>query len=239
MSTRNQVKSVFAVGAILLVCCSSDKPFNGQGNTTATTQQPAYWLVIMWTLIGTRFISEVCPLPVDDSESVAAAANGWGMGKGFMTVESDVHRFNSRADAETFRRENGSLALKLNANELKKYLCVGQTSPPPKDYWVVIMRNNEGSNLISEICFLPPYDSQTIAIAAGHWGLGKGFMTIAGGARRFRSQEQAETFRQAKGLAALNLNASVLNKYLCASRAGRSTPDKTSRRSTSTSVRKR
>jgi len=225
---RNRISFVIAIVLIFLACGSAEKPASVKTDTAAAVQQTTYWVVIMNTLIGTEYISEVCPLPVDDKESVAAAANGWGSSKGRMASESSVHKFASREDAEKFRKEKRLLDLELNAGELIKYLCIGQTLPPPKDYWVIIMQKSDWSLYISEVCPLPAYDKQSIVVAASRWSTGKAGLTVEG-AFSFTSQEEAEKFRREKALPALNLNANTLQKYLCAiqpypSNAGKTSP---------------
>lgn len=217
MPVRNRVKFVIALAVMFLVCCSAKKPVNVNSNTSAATQKTTYWVIVMWTLIGTGYMSEVCPLPTDDNESVAAAANAWGGSKGRMTSEGDVHGFTSREDAEKFRNSKGYIELNLNAEELMKYLCIGQPSLPPKDYWLVVMLNMaepDKGNFISEVCPLPDYSSVNILAAADRWGSGKGFTAFDGGAYRFPSREDAEIFRKDRGYSDLKLNAAELMKYL-------------------------
>jgi hypothetical protein len=133
-----------------------------------------------------------------------------------MALEDSVHGFSTREEAEKFRREKGYIALELDSAELSKYLCINQPSlPPPTDYWVIIMLGNEG-DYISDVFPLPAYDSVDIVAAAHNWGYGKGFQIDDKGAYRFTSQEEAEKFRREKGLPALRLSLSSLNKYLCA-----------------------
>ncbi|HEY0324135.1 MAG TPA: hypothetical protein VGC66_24530 [Pyrinomonadaceae bacterium] len=238
MPVRSRVKFVIAVGVMFLVCCSAKKPVNVNSNTSAATQKTTYWVVVMWTLIGTGYISEVCPLPVDDRESVAVAARAWGARhRGLMALEDSVYSFTSQEEAEKFRREKGYIAVNLNAEELKKYLCIGQPSLPPTEYWVVIMSNGEG-DFMSEVFPLPAYDRVNISAAASNWGYGKGFMTIEGGAHRFTSQEDAEKFRREKGLPELKLNVNSFKKYLCALQPNITNPDKPSSPSTDDGVSK-
>jgi hypothetical protein len=153
-----------------------------------------------------------------------------------MTLEDSVYSFTSQEEAEKFRREKGYISLNLNAEELKKYLCIGQPSLPPTEYWVVIMTNGEG-DFISEVFPLPAYDRVNILAAADNWGYGKGFSTDVRGAYKFTSQEDAEKFRREKGLPDLKLSVNSLKKYLCALQPNSTNPDKTSP-STEDSVRK-
>lgn len=215
MLIRNQVSFVIAVVVMSLVCCSAQKPVNVNSNTSAVTQKTTYWVIVMWTLIGTGYVSEVCPLPIDDRESVAIAARAWGARhRGLMTLEDSVYSFASQEEAEKFRREKKYIALELNAEELKKYLCIGQPQLPLKDYWVVIMTNDEGT-FISEVFPLPDYDSVKILAAADNWGYGKGgFRTDVRGAYRFTRREDAEKFRKREGYLDLKLSAEELMKYL-------------------------
>lgn len=215
MLIRNRVRFVIAVVMLSLVCCSAEKLVNVNGNTSAATQKTTYWVIVMWTLIGTGYISEVCPLPVDDRESVAIAARAWGARhRGLMTLEGSVYSFTSQEEAEKFRREKKYIALELNAEELKKYLCIGEPQRPPTEYWVVMMTNTEG-NFISEVFPLPASDSVNIMAAAHNWGYDKGgFQTDVGGAYKFARQDDAEKFRKREGYLDLNLNASELMKYL-------------------------
>jgi hypothetical protein len=179
----------------------------------------------MWTLIGTGYISEVCPLPVDDKESIAVAARAWGAShRGLMALEDSVHGFATQEEAEKFRREKRYIALELNSAELSKYLCINHPSLPPTDYWVVIMIGNDG-DYISDVFPLPAYDDADIVAAAHNWGYGKGFQIDDKGAYRFASQEEAEKFRREKGLPALRLSLESLNKYLCALKPSSSKAD--------------
>jgi|GEM_PF-5866351 len=222
---------LIAVGLVLSLlqaCGSAKKPVNENSNVSARTQKTTYWVIGMWTLIGTRYISEVCPLPIDDRESVAVAARAWGARhKGLMALEDSVYNFTSREEAEKFRREKGYIALDLNAGELTRYLCIGQPSLPPTDYWVVTMTNGEG-HFISDVFPLPAYDSVNILAAADNWGYGKGFSTDVRGAYRFTKREDAENFRREKGLPELKLSISSLEKYLCALKPSSANPDKPS-----------
>ena len=214
MRIRNQVKFVIAIVVMSLVCCSAGKPVNINSNTSVPAQKTTYWVIVMWTLIGTGYISEVCPLPVDDRERVAIAARAWGAKhRGLMTSEGDVHSFPSQEEAEKFRREKKLIALELNAEELKKYLCIGEPQLPPKDYWVVIMLGDKG-DYISEVFPLPDNDSANILAAAHNWGYGKGFQTDVRGAYRFTRREDAEKFRKREGYLDLKLSAEELMKYL-------------------------
>lgn len=103
------------------------------------------------------------------------------------------------------------MELKLNPDELIKYLCIGQPALPPKDYWVVIMRRyGDGSEYITEVCYLPSYDRKSIFRAAADWIVSKGFMAIEEATYKFTSQEEAEKFRKEKALPALNLSPHTL-----------------------------
>jgi hypothetical protein len=192
----------------------NQKPVSVTSDSIAPTGQTTYWVITMWTLIGTGYVSEVCPLPIDDNESIAVAANGWGSKNGRMTLESAVYKFTTREEAEKFRQSKGLLSLELNADELKKYLCIGQPIPPPKDYWVVIMQQDTDSNyFISEVLPLASYDRKSVESAIGLWGATKGFQEAD--VHSFPSWDEAEKFRKEKGLASLNLHVSTLQKYLC------------------------
>jgi hypothetical protein len=217
MMLRNGAKFITAVALMFLICCSNQKPVNVNSNTSGATQKTTYWVVVMWTLIGTGYMSKVCPLPTDDNESVAAAASAWGGSKGRMTSEGDVHGFATQEEAEKFRREKGYIELDLTSEELMKYLCIGQPQQPSKDYWVVVMFNAgepEKGNSISEVCHLPDYSSVNILAAADRWGSRKGFTAFDGGAYKFPSREEAEVFRKSRGYLDLRLNANELIKYL-------------------------
>lgn len=214
MLIRNQARFVIAVVVMSLVCCSVKKPVNVNSNTGAPTQKTTYWVIVMWTLIGTGYVSEVCPLPVDDRESVAIAARAWGAKhRSLMTDEGDVYSFTSQEEAEKFRREKGYIALELNAEELKKYLCIDQPQLPPTEYWVVIMSGDAG-DYISEVFPLPADDSVYILDAAHNWGYGKGFQTDVRGAYKFTRREDAEKFRKKDGYLDLKLSPEELTKYL-------------------------
>jgi hypothetical protein len=78
MLIRSRSRFVIAAIAMSVVCCTAEKPVNVNSDTSASPQKTTYWVVVMWTLIGTGYISEVCPLPVDDKESLAVAARAWG-----------------------------------------------------------------------------------------------------------------------------------------------------------------
>jgi hypothetical protein len=198
-----------------LVCCSVKPPVNVNSNTSAPTQKTTYWVIVMWTLIGTGYISEVCPLPVDDRESVAVAARAWGARhKGLMTLEDSVHSFSTQEEAEKFRREKKLIALELNAEELKKYLCIDQPQLPPKDYWVIIMEREGEGTFISEVFPLPDNDSVNILAAAHNWGYSRGIVTDVRGAYRFTRREDAEKFHKREGYLDLKLSAEELMKYL-------------------------
>ena len=225
MLIRNRSRFLIAAVVMSLVCCSVKKPVNLNTGTSAGPQQTTYWVVVMWTLIGTGYMSEVCPLPIDDKESIAVAARAWGAShRGLMTLDDSVYDFASQDAAEKFRQEKRYIALELNSTELRKYLCIDQPSQPPTGYWVIIMLADDGAH-ISDVFPLPAYDNANIVAAAHNWGYGKGFDIDDKGAYRFTSQEEAENFRREKGLAALNLSLSSLNKYLCALKPSSSKAD--------------
>lgn len=215
---RNFIKFVIAIFIVLSIYFFfSNRNSPSFGDSATPAEQTTYWVIVMYNPIGTKFISEVFPLPVDDKESISIAARGWGNER-FMTSENSVYKFTSREQAEKFRQEKGGVALKLPADELKKYLCLGQSVPPSKEFWIIIAQDYEGNDFISKILHLPPYDKKIIEAAARNWGNTHGtvlFRIEESKIYSFNDQEGAEKFHQEKKLPDLDIRAESLQKYIC------------------------